>query len=106
MFSFLRRFCFFFSSRRRHTRSTRDWSSDVCSSDLDHRKYSPNSPLLHYQSRPANPLVLHPNLQPHTPPRTRNATPRPFPTNSSLRRCFDRFDQEITSWIEHTKLAA
>src|SRR5207247_3165099 len=24
----------FFSSRRRHTRSTRDWSSDVCSSDL------------------------------------------------------------------------
>src|SRR5699024_11659014 len=26
--------CFFFSSRRRHTRSKRDWSSDVCSSDL------------------------------------------------------------------------
>src|SRR5204863_5163417 len=26
--------CFFFSSRRRHTRSLRDWSSDVCSSDL------------------------------------------------------------------------
>src|SRR5690349_16019008 len=26
---------FFFSSRRRHTRSLRDWSSDVCSSDLD-----------------------------------------------------------------------
>src|SRR5207247_5373365 len=30
-------FCyFFFSSRRLHTRSTRDWSSDVCSSDLFH----------------------------------------------------------------------
>src|SRR5215469_17657932 len=28
-------FFFFFSSRRRHTRSLRDWSSDVCSSDLD-----------------------------------------------------------------------
>src|SRR5437868_12194144 len=28
-------FFFFFSSRRRHTRSKRDWSSDVCSSDLD-----------------------------------------------------------------------
>src|SRR5205809_3663728 len=28
-------FCFFFfSSRRRHTRCSRDWSSDVCSSDL------------------------------------------------------------------------
>src|SRR3989337_857345 len=26
--------CFFFSSRRRHTRCYRDWSSDVCSSDL------------------------------------------------------------------------
>src|SRR5437867_9168738 len=26
---------FFFSSRRRHTRSYGDWSSDVCSSDLD-----------------------------------------------------------------------
>src|SRR5699024_12105603 len=26
--------CYFFASRRRHTRSKRDWSSDVCSSDL------------------------------------------------------------------------
>src|SRR5690606_39695194 len=26
--------CLFFSSRRRHTRFSRDWSSDVCSSDL------------------------------------------------------------------------
>src|SRR5690606_40512428 len=26
---------FFFSSRRRHTRFSRDWSSDVCSSDLN-----------------------------------------------------------------------
>src|SRR2546422_11776501 len=31
---------FFFSSRRRHTRCSRDWSSDVCSSDL------PPQPLL------------------------------------------------------------
>src|SRR2546422_7864250 len=28
------RLFFFFSSRRRHTRCSRDWSSDVCSSDL------------------------------------------------------------------------
>src|SRR5262249_59038233 len=27
--------CFFFSSRRRHTRLVSDWSSDVCSSDLE-----------------------------------------------------------------------
>src|SRR3989337_4177993 len=31
---FLLFFFFFFSSRRRHTRCYRDWSSDVCSSDL------------------------------------------------------------------------
>src|SRR2546421_5989899 len=49
-------FFFFFSSRRRHTRSDRDWSSDVCSSDLSpagriskprsppRRTGSPNSP--------------------------------------------------------------
>src|SRR3989449_2053649 len=30
----IRLFFFFFSSRRRHTRCSRDWSSDVCSSDL------------------------------------------------------------------------
>src|SRR5699024_12033297 len=34
-------FDFFFSSRRRHTRSKRDWSSDVCSSDLAHFELSP-----------------------------------------------------------------
>src|SRR5690606_40048708 len=33
--------CFFFSSRRRHTRFSRDWSSDVCSSDLTNRPSAP-----------------------------------------------------------------
>src|SRR3989454_3426476 len=32
-------FFFFFSSRRRHTRLQGDWSSDVCSSDLDNLEY-------------------------------------------------------------------
>src|SRR5690606_40137988 len=36
---------FFFSSRRRHTRFSRDWSSDVCSSDL------PKAALLNGQVR-------------------------------------------------------
>src|SRR2546429_9180061 len=31
---------FFFSSRRRHTRCSRDWSSDVCSSDLESDIYN------------------------------------------------------------------
>src|SRR2546429_3722458 len=30
---------FFFSSRRRHTRCSRDWNSDVCSSDLAELRY-------------------------------------------------------------------
>src|SRR5204863_7047644 len=34
---------FFFSSRRRHTRSLRDWSSDVCSSDLYARDLAPDA---------------------------------------------------------------
>src|SRR6266542_765347 len=37
-------FFFFFSSRRRHTRCYRDWSSDVCSSDLE-RQGLVRSPL-------------------------------------------------------------
>src|SRR5690606_40837915 len=35
------RLLFFFSSRRRHTRFSRDWSSDVCSSDLCPAKSAP-----------------------------------------------------------------
>src|SRR5271165_5617773 len=34
-------FFFFFSSRRRHTRFSRDWSSDVCSSDLPEARIEP-----------------------------------------------------------------
>src|SRR5699024_11825056 len=34
LYSLPERYNVFFSSRRRHTRSKRDWSSDVCSSDL------------------------------------------------------------------------
>src|SRR5438876_5208281 len=36
---------FFFSSRRRHTRWTGDWSSDVCSSDLEHFAEVSHSPF-------------------------------------------------------------
>src|SRR5258706_3352012 len=34
--------CFFFSSRRRHTRLVSDWSSDVCSSDLPFSRFQDN----------------------------------------------------------------
>src|SRR3712207_8331139 len=75
-------FFFFFSSRRRHTRYWRDWSSDVCSSDLtmaskslaDEKQYwSVNrSPLKAYTSASmscspyANSTAL-PMLCPHSP---------------------------------------
>src|SRR5215217_2193338 len=39
-------FFFFFSSRRRHTRYWRDWSSDVCSSDLGHHLRDDVAPTL------------------------------------------------------------
>src|SRR2546422_7415690 len=46
---------FFFSSRRRHTRCSRDWSSDVCSSDLlSHPR--PRIPLPHHGPDPGCPL--------------------------------------------------
>src|SRR5207245_6243228 len=44
--------CFFFSSRRRHTICYRDWSSDVCSSDLGFRKTRSWRPLSRVSSDP------------------------------------------------------
>src|SRR5436305_11402494 len=54
---------FFFSSRRRHTRCGRDWSSDVCSSDLGHveraapRRHDGLHDLSHGGDRPAAPRL-------------------------------------------------
>src|SRR5690606_40541089 len=44
---------FFFSSRRRHTRFSRDWSSDVCSSDLACAKALIGGPVLTHRHRGA-----------------------------------------------------
>src|SRR5207248_4242145 len=53
---------FFFSSRRRHTRSYGDWSSGVCSSDLKH--LSAYQPLLWPYESGQGP---HPSRKPGTP---------------------------------------
>src|SRR3712207_6536547 len=45
---------FFFSSRRRHTRYWRDWSSDVCSSDLD------GAPVTGRRRQPVCPCAVAP----------------------------------------------
>src|SRR5690606_13732870 len=47
---------FFFSSRRRHTRFSRDWSSDVCSSDL-------KKPLIEYYTEQDTTYFHAKNLQ-------------------------------------------
>src|SRR3712207_7301020 len=63
-------FFFFFSSRRRHTRYWRDWSSDVCSSDLRlpgrvgsmlGRRYAPGLPSSRVRMLPLEALrqILH-----------------------------------------------
>src|SRR5207245_2981590 len=76
---------FFFSSRRRHTRCYRDWSSDVCSSDL----YNP------YIVVPSDPAVkgLH-------TPETRNLNnpdlPSPYPAGAQL------FSRAVTAIHEST----
>src|SRR2546429_247312 len=46
---------FFFSSRRRHTRCSRDWSSDVCSSDL---KRSAKKPRICHPRLTLNPIPI------------------------------------------------
>src|SRR5216684_6806373 len=61
-------FCFFFSSRRRHTRCSRDWSSDVCSSDLSGSggKIEGVGKRPHGESWPGYPALT--NAQPREPP--------------------------------------
>src|SRR5699024_6065833 len=44
----------FFSSRRRHTRSKRDWSSDVCSSDLFKDVYQIDGGIVRYGEKYGN----------------------------------------------------
>src|SRR3989449_4817905 len=42
---------FFFSSRRRHTRCSRDWSSDVCSSDLVAYVHESGAPVMAHEAQ-------------------------------------------------------
>src|SRR6266542_3126352 len=65
-------FVFFFSSRRRHTRCYRDWSSDVCSSDLES---GGQGVILTAGEHPAEPV--------HVPP-ARAASARPASTGAVL----------------------
>src|SRR6266700_4109895 len=103
-------FFFFFSSRRRHTRFSRDWSSDVCSSDLRSNETSAEtlrncvlrvrctvsctSPSVRPETRtgPASGRATRPSRSTvrssrcETPPRGRSKDCRPDQPRSSARR--------------------
>src|SRR6266550_6233365 len=64
-------FFFFFSSRRRHTRCSRDWSSDVCSSDLEDERVE--SLALHHLVDPVG--SRHPEILGAASPIRRGAEP-------------------------------
>src|SRR5258706_10676840 len=51
-------FFFFFSSRRRHTRLVSDWSSDVCSSDLEVLGQLPSQPVIRTASSGARGIAM------------------------------------------------
>src|SRR5690606_40190654 len=67
--------CFFFSSRRRHTRFSRDWSSDVCSSDLPDDRQSRSTRVLQ-QASGAHSLPFAPEWASLTPAKPRKVFPR------------------------------
>src|SRR5207249_9041466 len=75
---------FFFSSRRRHTRSKRDWSSDVCSSDLWRLPpHHPRNPALDIQCHflRSDLFTYHPQKPNRSPPRLDfDSVPPPIPS--------------------------
>src|SRR5690606_40624584 len=75
---------FFFSSRRRHTRFSRDWSSDVCSSDLGTVSRIPSTSVTSAGEALSAP---HASGTPWPSPTTNHLVPLPrlvFPTQSPL----------------------
>src|SRR5690606_23144988 len=67
---------FFFSSRRRHTRFSRDWSSDVCSSDLGSLTIRPSSAIT-VASVICSPSASHSD-QSHAQSRTLSGSRSPY----------------------------
>src|SRR5690606_40952803 len=62
---------FLFSSRRRHTRFSRDWSSDVCSSDLWSRPHKPFPSAFACSERVHGPCLENASPTVMMPPRGR-----------------------------------
>src|SRR5215510_6074534 len=68
---------FFLSSRRRHTRWPRDWSSDVCSSDLLAVDRRDNVWIVQRPRTLTSDERAASNFEPGTPPALDATTPRP-----------------------------
>src|SRR3712207_7177585 len=83
LFAIIGVFFFFFSSRRRHTRYWRDWSSDVCSSDLDAMVALIDEPARHVEAHPAH--AVDPYVH-YLPPFGRCSTPLRGSSARLLRR--------------------
>src|SRR5205085_4088939 len=83
-------FFFFFSSRRRHTRFDCDWSSDVCSSDLERSRQrivlagDPPSPI-----NPPAGCAFHPRC-PYALEKCRVAVPPLLPAEIGRASCRER----------------
>src|SRR5437867_8401890 len=95
---FLFFFFFFFSSRRRHTRSYGDWSSDVCSSDLDSR-----TSLLESGRSATDPRRAR-MIRPALGPSKESARPRPAQTQQRTGRSEERRvgkECRCRGWTDH-----
>src|SRR3989449_1593266 len=77
-------FFFFFSSRRRHTRCSRDWSSDVCSSDLRRAIGHSRAYKLHRGSHPS-PAAERCKRHRAAPRRLQNSPLGGFPLSATSR---------------------
>src|SRR2546427_5233567 len=89
-------FCFFFSSRRRHTRFDCDWSSDVCSSDLE------------LPSRAYNPLFIYGGVglgKTHLLHAVGHQSVRLFPGMSVAYLSSERFTNELINAIRYDRNA-
>src|SRR5438105_305707 len=80
---------FFFSSKRRHTRSTRDWSSDVCSSDLTSRPKGGQQSAVNAEPQLVDGLGVEPRARTHDRARTRRSEERRVGKECKSRRASD-----------------
>src|SRR5690606_40390074 len=88
---------FFFSSRRRHTRFSRDWSSDVCSSDLSPH---PGPDAVRVANSRAFSLALEREWAGESAEPAGGADPRSLPEYGTLVDTLDGLEIGRASWRE------